>query len=181
MRPAIDNWTTDREAAELRRLAAGKVVLEVGTYKGFGAILMAQAGATVWAADWHRGDADLGPRDTLCAWWTNVRRHHVEDQVVGLVGRASQVLPMLRYASFDLAFIDGDHAYEAVREDIENVLPLLRTGGVLAFHDYSPTWPGVRQAVDELRHRMGRAYPMRIVGSLAVLELADFFVQFAPA
>lgn len=173
MRPAIDSWTSDQEAAELARLAAGKMVLEVGTYKGFGAVLMAQAGATVWAVDWHRGDADLGPRDTLCAWWTNVRRHHVEDQVVGLVGRSARVMGGLRHDWFDLAFIDGYHAYEAVRDDIESALPLVRAGGVLVFHDYSTTWPGVRRAVDEFRFSLGRAYPMRVVGSLAILQLKE--------
>lgn len=175
MRPGIEGWTTEREAAELARLAPGKVVLEVGTYKGFGAVLMAQAGAVVWAVDWHRGDSGgdpaLGQRDTLCAWWTSIRRHHVEDQVVGLVGRSSQVLTKLRPALFDMAFVDADHAYLSVAEDISLVRPLLKPGGVLVFHDYSTTWPGVRQAVDELRADLGRGYPMRIVGSLAVLEL----------
>ena len=149
-RPRIDSWTTDAEAAELARLAAGKIVLEVGTYKGFGAVLMAQAGATVWAVDWHRGDADLGATDTLCAWWTNVRRAGVADQVVGLVGRSDRVLTALRHRWWDMAFIDGDHSYEAVTQDIRLTLPLVRAGGLLVFHDYCPTWPGVVRAVDEL-------------------------------
>lgn len=173
MRPAIDSWTSDQEAAELARLAAGRRVLEVGTYKGFGAVLMAQAGATVWAVDWHRGDADLGPKDTLCAWWTNVRRHAVEDQVVGVVGTTQVVLPLLREHSFDMAFVDGHHAYESVASDVCYVVQLVRPGGLIVFHDYSTTWPGVRRAVDELRASLGRGYPMRVVGSLAILQLKE--------
>lgn len=173
MRPAIDNWTTDQEAAALAGAAEGRRVLEVGTYKGFGAVLMAQAGAEVWAVDWHRGDEDLGPRDTLCAWWTNVRRHQVEDRVVGLVGRSEVVLPLLREQSFGMAFVDAFHAYEAVAADIRLVLPLIRRPGLVVFHDYSTVWPGVRRAVDELRAQLGRGYPMRIVGSLAILELKE--------
>jgi predicted O-methyltransferase YrrM len=174
VRPLIEGWTSDREAAELGRLAAGRVVLEVGTYRGFGAVLMARAGAVrVWAVDWHRGDPDLGERDTLCGWWGNVRRHGVADQVVGLVGRSEVVLPLLRPQSFELAFIDAYHAEEAVRRDIELVLPLMRPAGVLAFHDYSTTWPGVIRAVDALRERQGRGWPMRVIDSLAVLELKE--------
>ncbi|OLE23428.1 MAG: hypothetical protein AUG49_15955 [Catenulispora sp. 13_1_20CM_3_70_7] len=171
-RPAIDSWTTDVEAAELARRAAGRMVLEVGTFKGFGTVLMAQAGATVWAVDWHRGDAVLGATDTLCAWWTNVRRHHVEDQVVGLVGRSETVLPMLRPASFDLAFVDAEHSYEAAAADIQLTLPLVKPGGLLLFHDYSAVWPGVVRAVDELAAsgRAERASPPT-VGSLAALIL----------
>jgi predicted O-methyltransferase YrrM len=177
MRPAIENWTTDAEAAELARLGAGRIVLEVGTFKGFGAVLLARAGATVWAVDWHRGDTDLGPRDTLCSWWTNVRRHHVEDQVVGLVGRTEVVLPLLRPQSFELAFVDAAHDLVSVRRDIGLTLPLLRPGATIAFHDYCPTWPGVMRAVDELRARLVRAgHPMDSqewakVGSICSLVL----------
>lgn len=169
-RPLIDSWTSDAEAAELARLAKGRKVLELGTYRGFGAVLMALAGARqVHAVDWHRGDSSLGPTDTLCAWWTNVRRHHVEDLVVGHVGRSEAVLSLFYPESFDLAFIDADHEYEAVRRDILLVLPLMEEGGVLAFHDYCPVWPGVVRAVDELCER--QTLPKRLVDSLAVVNL----------
>jgi predicted O-methyltransferase YrrM len=172
-RPDIEGWTTDPEAKALAELAAGKTVLEVGAYKGFGTVLMAQAGATVWAVDWHRGDADLGPRDTLCGWWTNVRRHHVEDQVVGLVGRSQDVLPLLREGMFGLAFIDGYHAYEAVTEDVRLALPLLAPGGLVAFHDYSDTWPDVKRAVNELAADQTRGGKVQLYGSLAVVTVND--------
>jgi predicted O-methyltransferase YrrM len=167
-RPQIDGWTTDAEAVELARLAAGRMVLEVGAYKGFGTVLMAQAGARVWAVDWHRGDsggdAPLGPQDTLCAWWTNLRRHHLEDQVVGLVGRSQDVLPLLRAHSFDMAFIDADHSYASVKADALMCRALVRPDGLLVFHDYDPQrWPGVVQAV----HEEGA---FRVVGSLAIVE-----------
>lgn len=181
-RPLIEGWTSDAEAAELARLVAGKTVLEVGAYKGFGTVLMAQGGATVWAVDWHRGDSGgdpaLGRRDTLCGWWTNIRRHHVEDQVVGLVGRSTQVLGALGAEYFDLAFIDADHAYESVKQDIASVLPLVRPGGMLVFHDYCETWPGVVRAADELiadSATWGDPRPIAwmTVGSLFVVELSS--------
>lgn len=51
----------------------------------------------------------------------------------------------------DLVFLDGDHRYEKVIEDIEIAKSLLRNGGILAGHDYGhPEWPGVKKAVDEL-------------------------------
>jgi len=38
--------------------------------------------------------------------------------------------------TLDLVFIDGDHSYVAVREDIQAWRPFLRPGGILAGHDY---------------------------------------------
>ena len=53
--------------------------------------------------------------------------------------------------SLDLVFIDGDHSYEGCKADIEAWLPKLRSGGVLAGHDYGhKRFPGVKQAVDEM-------------------------------
>lgn len=50
----------------------------------------------------------------------------------------------------DVLFIDGDHDYEAVKRDIANFFPLVRSGGYIGFHDYFNPSFGVRQAVDEL-------------------------------
>ncbi len=53
----------------------------------------------------------------------------------------------------DLVFIDGNHTYEGCKGDIEGWLPLLKTGGILAIHDYGKTekaYPGVDESVDEL-------------------------------
>jgi predicted O-methyltransferase YrrM len=36
---------------------------------------------------------------------------------------------------YDLLFIDGDHSYEGVKKDFEMYSPLVRKGGLVAFHD----------------------------------------------
>jgi hypothetical protein len=53
----------------------------------------------------------------------------------------------------DVVYIDGNHVYEAVREDILGYSTLLKPGGVLCGHDYvhgHPVLGGVAQAVDGL-------------------------------
>lgn len=35
----------------------------------------------------------------------------------------------------DFLFIDGDHSYEGVKTDFEQYAPLVRKGGIIAFHD----------------------------------------------
>lgn len=50
----------------------------------------------------------------------------------------------------DFVFIDATHEYEGISEDIKCWLPKVRSGGILAGHDYHATdWPGVVRAVDE--------------------------------
>ena len=58
-----------------------------------------------------------------------------------------------RYAnkSLDFVFIDADHTYAAVKDDIRCWLPKIKPGGVLAGHDYqSKSFPGVTKAVNQL-------------------------------
>jgi hypothetical protein len=56
---------------------------------------------------------------------------------------------------FDFVFIDGDHDYEQVREDIHNASLIISPGGLLSGHDYK-NFPGVTQAVDEFSKQTGK-------------------------
>jgi len=73
----------------------------------------------------------------------------------------------LQGEKLDFLFIDGDHSYEGVRSDYEMYGPLVRPGGIIAFHDIVPdfrTRYGIETASDvgevprfwgELRTRCG--------------------------
>ena len=53
----------------------------------------------------------------------------------------------------DLVFIDANHEYLHVKQDILSWLPKVRFEGILAGHDYDPDIPmfsGVKRAVDEI-------------------------------
>lgn len=54
--------------------------------------------------------------------------------------------------SMDMVFIDADHSYKAVKQDIATWLPKVKSGGYLGGHDYAhPHYNfGVKQAVDEI-------------------------------
>jgi cephalosporin hydroxylase len=55
----------------------------------------------------------------------------------------------------DVLFVDGDHVYEGVRTDFDLWSPLVRSGGVVAFHDTVPNdghhEPGVVRFCSELK------------------------------
>lgn len=46
-----------------------------------------------------------------------------------------KVKEILQDKKLDFLFIDGDHRYEAIKSDFEMYSPLVRTGGIVGFHD----------------------------------------------
>jgi cephalosporin hydroxylase len=50
----------------------------------------------------------------------------------------SRVKQWLSGARFDFLFIDADHSYAGVKADYEMYGPLVRPGGIIAFHDIVP-------------------------------------------
>lgn len=62
---------------------------------------------------------------------------------------AAEVERLLAGRPLDFLFIDGDHSYEGVRLDFETYAPLVRPGGLIAFHDIVPVAEG------DVRHTVG--------------------------
>lgn len=50
----------------------------------------------------------------------------------------SQVLDCFSNLPIDFAFIDGDHTYEGVKSDFSLYAPMVKKGGIVAFHDILP-------------------------------------------
>lgn len=53
--------------------------------------------------------------------------------------------------NLDFVYIDGNHVYDFVKQDVENYWPKIKKGGVLSGHDYYTDYHrfGVTPAVDE--------------------------------
>jgi predicted O-methyltransferase YrrM len=58
-----------------------------------------------------------------------------------------KVKDILAGRKIDFLFIDGDHNIEAVQKDWDNYASLVRTDGVIAFHDYD--WSAYLRGVKE--------------------------------
>lgn len=88
--------------------------------------------------DWHDGE---------------LRVYELDSHDPATVATVAEFIPVC-----DFLFIDGDHTYEGVRADWLAWSPLVRPGGVVAFHDTWPNGdrhePGVVRWVDELRHHL---------------------------
>ena len=50
--------------------------------------------------------------------------------------------------SFDFVYIDADHRYSSIIRDIRAWLPKVKTGGIIAGHDYTNLWDGNNESTD---------------------------------
>jgi predicted O-methyltransferase YrrM len=65
-------------------------------------------------------------------------------------GGSSESARFFEDGSVDFVFIDADHVYDRVKEDILAWLPKVKPGGIIAGHDYNAAHQGVLQAVPEI-------------------------------
>lgn len=78
----------------------------------------------------------------------------VEDRVEQLYGD-SKVFDAEPYSgTCDLVFVDGSHAYSYVVSDSAKARLMVRPGGLVLWHDYSPHCPGVFRALNELAKQL---------------------------
>jgi predicted O-methyltransferase YrrM len=82
-------------------------------------------------------------------------RARYKDRIIKLKMTSLEAAAQTVDESLDLVFIDANHSYSAVKDDIEAWLPKVRRGGILSGHDYNNTdkygdyFKGVDRAVDE--------------------------------
>lgn len=159
----VEGWMTEEEGRKLSELAAGKRVLEIGSYCGRSTICLARTAIHVTAVDYFDGRATPQPQDTLAKFEENLERYGLRDKV-------SVASPDDELAGeFDFAFIDGDHSYDAVLADAHRASMHLTPGGLLAFHDYdNGRDPEVTEAVNGLIS-VG-AELIGVVGSVAIVK-----------
>lgn len=157
------------ECEFLAEMAQGLTVLELGSQFGRSTISLASTAARIHAVDWHLGDAHAGMRDSLPEYVRNLERHKVREKVVTHVGRNDEILPLFKPGVFDMVFIDSFHEEASVEADIALVLPLMKAKGLFTFHDYSQTFPGVIEAVNNFAQSRGAV--VKTVRSVAAVRL----------
>jgi predicted O-methyltransferase YrrM len=149
------------ELLELTRLVADlrpKTVVEIGTFRGGTLFIFARLAApdaTIISLDLP---ASVMGRLYRAAQVPLFHRFTHGRQQLHLLREDSHRLETLVHVTaalggkpLDFLFIDGDHTYESVRTDFERFSPLVRPGGLIAFHDIAmPAPSGVARLWGEL-------------------------------
>jgi predicted O-methyltransferase YrrM len=137
-------WLKDKARQKWR-------ILELGAYLGRTTDALARATqGVVHVVDHWRGSTD---KTDECPSGPEVREEFLEN-VKGLrnvtvwCGESSEMWRKMGHLRFDMVWIDADHSYEKVREDIRLWSCYLDKDGLLCGHDAE--YPGVSRAINEL-------------------------------
>ncbi len=128
-----------RDLVKKRRPA---VILEIGVDCGGSFLTWAELASSVVVG------IDLPPTVgfALCRrkMWSGILRTWPEREFHMIYGDSHSpvtlaiLLESLAGREIDFAFIDGDHSESGVRDDWNNIRPLMNRGGIVAFHDIVP-------------------------------------------
>ncbi len=152
---------------DIYRTLAPTRVLEIGSH----------VGGTLWhwmqhvAPGGHFTVVSLHATPHIPIWvgWANAHGHGLE--VLDADSTAETSVAWMRVqAPYDFAFIDGSHWYEYVSQDWANVRPLVRKGGVVAFHDVTDHggMPDERVDVPRLWKEIKREKKLRTAEKIAL-------------
>ena len=131
------------------------VILDIGTARGFSAITMARAlldanlDGMVYSIDvidhfsqnvWHGGKNEpteplaglsISRSEVWSCWFEEEASH-----VTPLHAQSYEVLENWSYGSIDIAFIDGEHTYDAVKRELALLDHLMTPTGIIVLDDY---------------------------------------------
>jgi cephalosporin hydroxylase len=171
---AIEEREAVQKPGELTELLAivaelrPRRVVEIGTFHGgtlWSFCQLATSDAVLVSVDLPGGDFGGGYDEAQSRRFRNFCCH--EQRVVTLPldshdpATVEDVRRELGGEPVDLLFVDGDHTYEGVKRDFELYSPLVRSGGVVAFHDILPDSDWERSEVDRLWAEVREAYRSR--------------------
>jgi predicted O-methyltransferase YrrM len=108
---------------------------------------------TVWGRPFEEQMAPVYAKtpSVLEGFRENIRSSGLESVVMPFRGTAATFVAQLpKSFRCRLIFLDGDHGYKAVREDIALLAPLLVPGGWFCFDDAFSSYEGVNRAITEL-------------------------------
>lgn len=191
----VDGFLMDEEALQLYHLAkelarkACPLVVEIGSWLGkssvvIGSALLPQNGAQMYCIDPFdaTGDARSQSRYQVKATKLGGLIRDTFEANLRLAGVASvvNVLPGLSHnliaewsREIDMLFIDGNHAFEAVKQDFIDWSPFVKLGGVVAFHDawFSPPLPNESEYHTGPAQALVSWYSLSAVGNLHVMYI----------
>ena len=152
-----ENWfdvPSQVHLANLARLAPEGQIIEIGSWEGRSTCALANAvhprivhAVDTWAGSPGEISADLAAqRDVYATWQANVAELTQGNVVAHRMGWREYLPTVTEPVAF--AFIDAEHTYREVHDNITALLPLMVSGGIICGDDVHH--PPIQQALTEL-------------------------------
>lgn len=108
---------------------------------------------TMYAVDPWENQPDGS--ETYIGWdWQQIYKQYQQsiirykDRVIELRKYSVEAAKQIEDRSLDFVFIDAQHDFKSVMQDIEIWRPKVKPGGLLSGHDYQPKFAGLIRAVN---------------------------------
>jgi cephalosporin hydroxylase len=117
-----------------------KKLLEIGTFQGGTLCILARLSdphATIISIDLPGGNFGGGQSKIRSLLYHAFKKSFQTMHLIRGDSHSEEIAARVRQItqSLDVLFIDGDHTYEGVKLDFLSYSPLVRPGGIIAFHD----------------------------------------------
>ncbi len=140
-----------------------KNVLEIGTWRGGTALMFSTLGGLVITIDKELGNSEWGDIKNIIKITANSQDERTLEWI-------KEIMKQKNLECFDLLFIDGDHKYESIKQDFKNYSPLVKTGGIIAFHDILPIW-----GIDLIKGKTPQTLTERYLGNEIIIpDIAEW-------
>lgn len=150
--PAIIPDCSRDELPEFFKELGFKVGVEIGVLKGAFTEKFCKAGLKMYAIDPWRAFGGQGRtqkiqsrQDFSYEHTCGVLAPYMQDGICAIVRKTStDALKDFKNDSLDFVYIDGDHTFPHIAEDIYEWSKKVRSGGIVSGHDYFNTIPTAR-------------------------------------
>jgi hypothetical protein len=161
-----ENWFTYSEFYQfiVNKFSSNSHFVEVGCWKGksssFMAVEIINSNKNIkfdcidlWGGDQHTGKEIIVGDNSLYELFLN-NMDPVNNYYKSFKLSSEEGSKLYKDNSLDFVFIDADHSYKNLKNDILCWLPKIKKGGIISGHDYIPheenAFPDVIKAVQEI-------------------------------
>lgn len=144
----------ERDVQALKKICldvkqSNMMICEVGCWTGCSTAILGSFAkenkGLVYVVDWFKGSCKTAledaakKEDIFSIFKKNMEALGLQDNVCVFHVSSQQAVRVIRDGIFDLVFIDGNHIYPYIKEDLEMWFPKVKKGGILCGHDCETT------------------------------------------